>query len=261
MAVFRILDEHYTKMLPGGQIWRNNGYQWIEIPEGKLADALRDDWMGIVYEEERIPEGVAVRYLEEISAGNVEYALPDLRGKIAVLIGRGVSSEGFWERYCGGERFVRIGINPGSIPIGSIGSVRKPHPTDGMHLGNGKHFDVIATLDVHYFRQASQFLCEYHGPVVSLLNCKPDFVGPGTFYPVDKLMWRKPGLSFGLALQYAANGGAREIVCCGTDFDGEYGDLRAYVVGLCDEVRKRGTPLWRDIMCPFEEIGTTYEPA
>lgn len=233
MAKFRFLQTNHWAIVGGENVNLNGGNLYIEVEEGAIADACRTST--IIHEVSRIPPNILDRYLSESNMG-AEYPLPDFSAMPCVVIGRGLSSLKFWERYPRGE-YIRIGVNPGSCPEYSVydGSnerlkaMQPSHDTDGVH-GDAEslaNFEAICSVDSTYMKRASSAPSRYAGPFIGVAGLKEEYAGPGTFHACDKYARITDYVnSMNYALQVVAGAHAKEIIVCGMDFDQEgYDDV------------------------------------
>jgi hypothetical protein len=217
MAVFKFPTVNMSIALSNGGLFNNHERLVVEVAEGDVADALRSARLG-VYEIGSMPHESLREYIEVSNDGAV-YPMPEFEGAKVVVVGRGVSSEGWRDRY--DETYVVCGINPASIPISRNGDV-VCDATDGFHAGDYR-FDAVFSLDYYYYQQP--YVKQYKGPVIGPAAHKGEYFGAGTYHSVSHLLPFDPALSFGLALATASVLGASDIILCGCDFQGSYGGL------------------------------------
>lgn len=237
MAIFQFQMENTHFTLKGGRHFTNGGSRVMtDIPEGEIADLLRENGRGCgIQELGFIPHESLHRYTKE-SNEDAHYPLPDFEGKRVVIVGRGVSSQGYRERY--DDSYVVCGVNPASIPKSHKEGTVRNDPTDGLHAGDYS-FDCVVSLDNYYFRQ--EYTKQYKGPVVGTEANRVEYGGPGTYHSADKFLTAGPSLSFGLALYFVAPQKPEAIILCGCDFTGAYEDSR----GKC-----QATIEWTKKLCP-----------
>lgn len=232
MAIFEFQLRGTKIKLPGGRCFSNGDLRVVEVPEGEIADALRR-CVSPVKELSEMPHETLRRYTE-ISNDGAVYPLPEFEGKTALVVGRGLSSRGFEERY--GAEYVICGVNPASIPLGE-----RNDPTDGVHAGY-YGFDCVFSLDQYYFKQ--EYLKQYKGPVLGPAVHADKYRGPGTYHSISHFLKVDASLSFGLALLGCAAMGAKDIVLCGCDFADEYAGLRASARDSMAQAEKSGAKVW-----------------
>lgn len=260
MAKFRFPQPNYTLMLAGGKTWTNGFAMCAEVPEGAVCDALRRTTA--VEEVGSLPPEAMRRYLD-CSNDGAHYPLPDFAsGKPVVIVGRGASSEKFWERFPASD-YIRIGINPGSYPFNTANLTPEQQNAqgDGRHVNCLYDFDCVMSVDVHYLSgNRSPFLMHYKGPVATLGIMEYAYKGPGTLHDVSELYGQaSAGLSFEFVVKLLARLGVKDTILCGVDcHGGDYYQHRATVVLHVQWARAKGMRVWREAHTPFVEIGEVW---
>ena len=232
MPVFRFLAPNIWMTIGTENINANGNSTIVKVEEGERARAFRG--AACAKEVGRMDDKVVKRYIAELNKG-AKHPFPDMK-KPVVLVGRGMSSARFWERYPDGE-YTRIGINPGSKPIyaeyaGSdeaFKGKRHAHESDGHHGDEESlsHMEAICTADGHYFSQPTAPSHFYCGPVLSRQRFSEAYKGPGTFHGCDKLARdEEPRSTLVYALNMVSGARADEVIMAGVDFDAD-----GYTVG------------------------------
>lgn len=250
MPVLRFIAPNIKFSLPGGRQFTNGDQMFVEVEDPWLYDCLIQSYQ--VELAGKLPPEQLRRFIISRDGESDYYPLPDFRAKKTLIVGRGASSKDFWRRFPR-EEFWYVGVNPGSFPSGSVDE------TDGRHGENPNIFDAIGSLDAIYFRESSNVLDRYIGPVMGETNCRPSYNGPGTFHDLRHVAGRTKGLSIHFVGRCVVGLGGTEIVLTGTDFEGNALHLRPGMAAIINDLRKRGAEVWRDPLCPFEELGDPWE--
>jgi hypothetical protein len=239
VAIFEFQRKNTHFALKGGRGFTNGSERVMEVPEGEYADLLRRAGRrNGVQELSEMPHETLRRYTEE-SNENAHYPMPDFENQRVVLVGRGVSSIGYRERYDAG--YVICGINPASIPL-SRTSEKRVEPTDGVHAGDYS-FDCIFSLDQHYY--SMEYPRQYKGAMLGPDIHGKHYFGPGTFHGITKILPHDASLSFGFALLAVTTMGASDVILCGCDFSGDYARLRARSLRSIQQAQEKSN-VWID---------------
>lgn len=252
MAYFHFQKQNTHFMLSNGRKFTNGLRRIVEVDDSGNAEVctlLRKHGRGSgVQEMSSVPHESLSYYAEESNDG-AEYPLPEMEGARVVVIGRGLSSLGYGDRY--GDGYVTCGVNPASIPLANTNGTLSD-PTDGIHAGDYS-FDCIASLDHYYYDQG--YVGQYKGPVIGPEAHRSRYRGCGTYHAVSHMLPHDPELSFGLALLFATTMGASDIILCGCDMDGDYSKLRVRGQAIVEEMKKRGARVWIDKENHWKPIG------
>ena len=250
MPVFRLPEPGYTIAVKGlGNVRFPGRQQYVEVTCPLTVKALQNS--PNCEERDALPPEDVCSFVEA-SNHNAVYPLPDFGTLPIVLIGRGKSSDKFWERFPAGE-FHRVGVNPGSYPQNS-------EETDGRHREVPQHFDAVISVDSIYLQErGAEFLSRYKGPVIGPSGSEPNYQGVGTYHSLDPVARKRYGLSgnFGPALMAGFDPPC--LILCGYDCEGRYSGLRAGILAAMRMLREEGTVIWRDPDCPFEELGKPWK--